>query len=138
MADRGCEIRACSRSIGLAGEGATAARDDDRGREYLDLICLVQVVDGLDGALDHIRRYGSRHTEGILTRDLAAADAFVRGVDASCVVVNASTRFNDGGCLGLGAELGISTSKLHAYGPMGLDHLTTERWVVRGAGHIRT
>jgi glutamate-5-semialdehyde dehydrogenase len=138
LAEKHCEIRACERSIRLAGGVAIAAQDDDRGREFLDLVALVQVVDGVDGALAHIRRYGSRHTEGILTRDLAAAEAFVRGVDASCVVVNASTRFNDGGCLGLGAELGISTSKLHAYGPMGLEHLTTERWVVRGAGHIRT
>ena len=137
MADRGCEIRACERSIGLAGEGAVPAQGDDRGREFLDLICLVQVVEGLEGALDHIRRHGSRHTEGILTSDLATADAFVRGVDASCVVVNASTRFNDGGCLGLGAELGISTSKLHAYGPMGLVHLTTERRQDAGQGEQR-
>ena len=97
----------------------------------------MHVVDDLDGALAHIRRFGSRHTEGILTREIAASHRFAQGVEASCVVVNASTRLNDGSCLGLGAEIGISTSKLHAYGPMGLDSLTTERWLIVGDGHIR-
>ena len=133
----GVQVRACDRAIAYAGGQAVAAQPDDYGQEFLDLVCLMRVVDDLDGALAHIRRYGSRHTEGILTRDIAAAQRFAHGVDASCVVVNASTRLNDGGCLGLGAEIGISTTKLHAYGPMGLDSLTTERWLVVGDGHIR-
>jgi glutamate-5-semialdehyde dehydrogenase len=95
------------------------------------------VVDGIDSALGHIARYGSRHTEAICTRDGKLADRFLREVDASCVLWNASTRFNDGGELGLGAEIGISTSKLHAYGPMGLRELTCTRFVVRGEGQVR-
>ena len=133
----GVQVRACERAIAYAGGQAVAAQEDDYGQEFLDLICLMRVVDDLDGALAHIRRFGSRHTEGILTRDIHAAQRFTQGVDASCVVVNASTRLNDGSCLGLGAEIGISTTKLHAYGPMGLDSLTTERWLVVGDGHIR-
>jgi glutamate-5-semialdehyde dehydrogenase len=136
--EKHCEIRACERALPLSAGLASAAAEADFGCEFLDLICLVRVVDGLAGALAHIGQYGSRHTEGILTREWAAADAFAAGVDASCVVVNASTRFNDGACLGLGAELGISTTKLHAYGPMGLEHLTTDRWLVHGDGHLRT
>jgi glutamate-5-semialdehyde dehydrogenase len=95
------------------------------------------VVDGIDGALRHIARYGSRHTEAIVTRSRELADRFLAEVDASCVLWNASTRFNDGGELGLGAEIGISTSKLHAYGPMGLRELTCTRYVVRGEGQTR-
>ena len=114
-----------------------SASPDDFGREFLDLILAVAVVDGPDGALDHIARFGSRHTEAIVTRSQDLANRFVRGVDASCTVVNASTRFNDGGELGLGAEIGISTSKLHAYGPMGARELTCTRFVVRGAGQTR-
>ncbi len=131
------QVRACKRTIAHAGGCAVAAQPDDYGQEFLDLICLMHVVDDLDDALAHIRQFGSRHTEGILTRDIAAAHRFTQGVDASCVVVNASTRLNDGSCLGLGAEIGISTTKLHAYGPMGLDSLTTERWLVVGDGHVR-
>jgi len=144
LAAAGVEIHACPRSLTLAGpaeraSGAVvAATDADYGHEFLDLVCLMRVVDDLDAALAHIRRYGSHHTEGILTTDLAASQRFVAEVDASCVVVNASTRFNDGGCLGLGAEIGISTSKLHAYGPMGLESLTAEKFVVIGQGHRRT
>lgn len=133
----GVEVRACPLAIAHAGGRAVAAQPHDYGHEFLDLTCLMRVVDDLDGALAHIRRYGSRHTEGILTRDILAAQRFGQGVDASCIVVNASTRLNDGGCLGLGAEIGISTTKLHAYGPMGLDSLTTERWLVVGDGHLR-
>ena len=134
---------ALERSPASPGEGARAAgraraaAPDDFGREFLDLILAVAVVDGLDGALGHIARYGSRHTEAVVTRSPELAERFVRGVDASCTVVNASTRFNDGGELGLGAEIGISTSKLHAYGPMGARELTCTRFVVRGAGQIR-
>jgi glutamate-5-semialdehyde dehydrogenase len=116
----------------------TAAEPADYGQEFLALRCLVAVVDDFAGALGHIRAHGSRHTEAILTRDLAEATRFTREVDASCVVVNASTRFNDGGCLGLGAEIGISTSKLHAYGPMGLAALTAEKFVLLGQGQVRT
>ena len=132
----GVEVRGCDRAQALAP--VTAAQADDYGCEFLDLICLLRVVDDMDAAVAHIRQYGSRHTEGILTRDIQAAHRFAQAVDASCIVVNASTRLNDGGTLGLGAEIGISTTKLHAYGPMGLDSLTTERWLVLGDGHLRT
>jgi glutamate-5-semialdehyde dehydrogenase len=97
----------------------------------------VRVVRDLDAALDHVARYGSNHTEAICTPSYESAQRWLREVDASCVLVNASTRFNDGGELGLGAEIGISTSKLHAYGPMGLESLTTEKWIVLGEGQIR-
>ena len=133
----GVEVRACERSLPLAA-GAVAAEADDYGRAFLAMLARMRGVAGLDGALAHIRRYGSGHTEGILTKDVGAANRFVDEVRASCVMVNASTRFNDGGCLGLGAEIGISTSKLHAYGPMGLESLTTEKYVVTGDGHVRT
>ena len=128
-------------SSGTGGTGGTGravpAQPDDFGREFLELKIAVAVVDGLDGALRHIARYGSRHTEAICTRSEALAERFLREADASCVVSNASTRFNDGGELGLGAEIGISTSKLHAYGPMGLRELTCTRFVVRGDGQVR-
>ncbi len=137
LVQAGVQVRACERAIAYAGGQAVAAQADDYGHEFNDMICLLRVVDDLDDALAHIRKFGSRHTEGILTRDMHAAQRFTQGVDASCVVVNASTRLNDGSCLGLGAEIGISTTKLHAYGPMGLDSLTTERWLVVGDGHIR-
>ena len=131
------EVRGCSLTIARAPDCAIPAQPEDYGREFLDYVCLMHVVADLDAAVAHIRRHGSRHTEGILTRDLGAAQQFQQRVDASCIVVNASTRLNDGGCLGLGAEIGISTSKLHAYGPMGLESLTTERWLVVGDGHLR-
>ncbi len=134
----GVEVRGCPQTIALGGPGVTPAAEADYGCEFLDLICLCRVVDGLSGALQHIRQYGSRHTEAIVTRDLQRARDFVTGVDASCVLVNASTRFNDGGCLGLGAEIGISTNKLHAFGPMGLEALTVERFVVFGQGQVRS
>jgi glutamate-5-semialdehyde dehydrogenase len=108
------------------------------GVEFLDLKLAVAVVDGVEGALRHIARYGSRHTEAVVTRSRETAERFIAGVDASCVLWNASTRFNDGGELGLGAEIGISTSKLHAYGPMGLRELTCTRFVVRGDGQVRS
>jgi glutamate-5-semialdehyde dehydrogenase len=116
---------------------ATAASDDDYAREFLDLILAVKVVDSLDDAISHVARYGTGHSEAILTRDLANAEAWVQRVDAAAVVVNASTRFVDGGELGLGGEVGISTQKLHARGPMGLRELTCLKWVVRGEGQIR-
>lgn len=132
----GCEIRGCERTLALV-PGAKAARDDDWGREFLDTILAVRVVDGLDGALAHVAEYGSGHTEAILTRDPVHAERWRREVDAACVVVNASTRFHDGGELGLGAEIGIATSRLHWRGPMGLEALTTMKWVVDGEGQIR-
>ncbi len=129
-------LRCCERAHRLV-PSAERASDEDWGREFLDHVLAVRVVDGLDGALAHIARYGSNHTEALCTERYSNAERFVREVDASCVLVNASTRFNDGGQLGLGAEIGISTSKLHAYGPMGLEHLTTEKWVVYGSGQVR-
>ena len=111
--------------------------NEEWGVEYLDRILAVRLVDGLNGALAHIAQYGSHHTEVICTQNPVKAARFVRLADASAVVVNASSRFNDGGELGLGAEIGISTTKLHAYGPMGLDSLTCRKWVVQGDGHVR-
>jgi glutamate-5-semialdehyde dehydrogenase len=116
---------------------ATPASDEDFEREFLDLILAVKVVDTLDEAIAHVERYGTGHSEAILTQDLANAESWVRRVDAAAVVVNASTRFVDGGELGLGGEVGISTQKLHARGPMGLRELTCLKWVVRGEGQIR-
>jgi glutamate-5-semialdehyde dehydrogenase len=117
--------------------GAEAASEADWDTEYLDLILSVRLVDHLDDALAHIRRHGSGHTESIVTSDDASRARFLREADASCVMVNASTRFNDGFELGLGAEIGISTSRIHAFGPMGLEELTTRKFVVRGTGQIR-
>jgi glutamate-5-semialdehyde dehydrogenase len=134
------ELRADERALGIftrAAVDAVAAHDEDFGAEFLDRILAVRVVDCLDAALEHIQTHGSLHTEAICTDDLGTALRFQREVDASCVLVNASTRFNDGGELGLGAEIGISTSKLHAFGPMGLRELTTTRFVVMGEGQVR-
>ena len=118
-------------------EGMTAATDDDFGMEFLDNRLAIALVDGLDGALAHIARYGSGHTEAIVTPSAAHAARFRSAVDAACVVVNASTRFHDGGELGLGAEIGIATRRLHGRGPMGLEALTTMKWLVDGEGQIR-
>lgn len=118
-------------------EGIKPASDDDYAAEFLDLIIAVRVVDSLDGAIAHIRRFGSDHTEVIATRDEANAEKFVQSLRAAVVMVNASSRFSDGGELGLGAEIGISTTRLHAYGPMGAESLTVERFVVRGTGQTR-
>jgi glutamate-5-semialdehyde dehydrogenase len=140
LADAGVELRCDPTSLTIlkrAGVKAVPATPDDYGREFLEKILAVRVVPGLDAALDHIARFGSLHTEAILTRDLANARRFEREVVASAVMVNASTRFNDGGELGLGAEIGISTTKLHAFGPMGLEELTTQKFVVEGDGHVR-
>jgi len=116
---------------------ATPATDEDWDTEYLDLVLSVRTVDGIDEAISHIEQYGSGHTDGILTRNENHAQNFINRVHSSAVMVNASTRFNDGNQLGLGAEIGISTSRLHAYGPMGLRELTTRKFVVLGDGHIR-
>lgn len=136
MAAEQVAVHACDRALSLL-PGAAPATDDDWGQEYLDRILAVRVVDGLDAALEHIGRYGSNHTEVIATRNPDTARRFTDLVDASAVVVNASSRFNDGGELGLGAEIGISTTKLHAYGPMGLDSLTCRKWVLEGDGQVR-
>ncbi|MBB1060550.1 glutamate-5-semialdehyde dehydrogenase [Marilutibacter spongiae] len=133
---KGVEVRGCARTV-AAAEGVVPAEEADHGAEFLDLVVSMQVVDDLDGALAQIDRHGSDHTEVIVTEDPAAAEAFVRGTRSSAVMVNASSRFNDGGALGLGAEIGISTTRLHAYGPMGVESLTIERYVVRGDGQVR-
>ncbi|MFY9783568.1 MAG: glutamate-5-semialdehyde dehydrogenase [Acidimicrobiales bacterium] len=117
--------------------GATLACEEDFEREFLDLILAVKVVSSLEEAIEHVATYGTGHSEAILTEDAASADAWVRRVDAAAVLVNASTRFVDGGELGLGGEVGISTQKLHARGPMGLRELTCLKWVIRGEGQIR-
>jgi glutamate-5-semialdehyde dehydrogenase len=138
LAGRGVELRGDGDVRRLAGDvPVRPATEDDWHAEYLALICAVRVVDDLDAAIGHIARYGSSHTESIVTGDAAAAERFLREVDSSTVMVNASTRFADGGELGLGAEIGISTTKLHAYGPMGAEGLTTTKFIVRGTGQIR-
>jgi glutamate-5-semialdehyde dehydrogenase len=132
----GVELRGDPATCALVPE-AKAATDADWGMEYLDKILAIRVVKDLGAAIEHIERYGSNHSEAIVTNSYTNAQRFVRELDASCVLVNASTRFNDGGELGLGAEIGISTSKMHAYGPMGLESLTAEKFVVFGEGHVR-
>jgi len=133
----GVELRGCAASVALVPT-MQPALPSDWGREFLDLILAVKIVDSLEEAMAYIREYGSQHTEVIITEDYSNAQRFIAEVDASAVMVNASTRFNDGGQLGLGAEIGISTTKLHAYGPMGLEELTTRKFIVYGAGQIRT
>ncbi len=132
----GVEIRGCAKTREIV-PWAKEATEEDWDAEYLDLILAVRVVKDMDEALDHIARYGSNHTETIVTKDYQRALRFMREVDASVVITNASTRFNDGGQLGLGAEIGISTTKLHAYGPMALEELTTTKFIVFGEGQIR-
>jgi glutamate-5-semialdehyde dehydrogenase len=124
--------------LGLDRAGVVAADETDFGQEYLSLDISLAVVDSVDAAIDHIRRYGSGHTEAIVTGSQATARAFVSGVDAAAVVVNASTRFTDGGEFGFGAEIGISTQKLHARGPMGLPEMTSTKYVLTGDGHTRS
>ena len=133
---RGLEVRGDAATLRLL-PGATASVAGDYGCEFLAPILAVRVVASLDEALDHIAKYGSNHTEAIVTTSYAHAQRFLREADASCVLVNASTRFNDGGELGLGAEIGISTTKLHAYGPMGLESLTALKWIAYGEGQVR-
>jgi glutamate-5-semialdehyde dehydrogenase len=133
----GVQIRGCPETCRIIPE-AVPAVEADWPAEFLDLILAVKVVSTLDEAILHIRKYGSQHTDAIVTTNYQSANRFVRDVDSSVVLVNASTRFNDGGELGLGAEIGISTSKLHAFGPMGVEELTTSKFVVFGNGQIRT
>ncbi|TCV97170.1 glutamate-5-semialdehyde dehydrogenase [Luteibacter rhizovicinus] len=136
LRERGVEVRACERSRAIVADLA-AADNTDYGAEFLDLVIAMRVVDDLDAAIAHIRRFGSDHTEVIATRDEIAAERFVRELRSAVVMVNASSRFSDGGELGLGTEIGISTTRLHAYGPMGAESLTVERFVVRGNGQVR-
>lgn len=135
LQDLNVELRVSHDLLDIS-EGALATETDYQ-TEYLDLILSVKTVTNIDQAIMHIKKYGSHHTEGIISEDLKVIEKFLNHLDASCIVINASTRFNDGGQLGLGAELGISTSKLHAYGPMGAEQMTTTRYIVRGDGHIR-
>jgi glutamate-5-semialdehyde dehydrogenase len=133
---QGVEIRGCEATRGLVA-GVKPATEEDYAAEYLELIISVRVVDDLEAALAHISRYGSRHTEAIVTGELAAANRFMAEVDAAAVMVNASTRFNDGFEFGLGAEIGISTDKFHARGPCGLLELMSYKYIVYGEGHVR-
>ncbi|MFW7379044.1 MAG: glutamate-5-semialdehyde dehydrogenase [Oligoflexus sp.] len=141
FAEQGVTVRACAESLALFGESVPsnlqAASAEDFDTEYLSLTCSLKIVAGFGEALDFIRAHGSQHSEAIVTENHSLAMRFLREVDASCVLINASTRFNDGGQLGLGAELGISTTKLHAYGPMGLDELCARKFIVLGQGEIR-
>jgi glutamate-5-semialdehyde dehydrogenase len=136
----GVEIRGCPATLKIIGKGKgiREAREEDWYEEYLDLILAVRVVDNLKEAVAHINKYSSKHTEAIVTQDYDRAREFLKSVDSSVVLVNASTRFNDGCQLGLGAEIGISTSKLHAFGPMGLNELTTTKFIVFGQGQVRS
>jgi glutamate-5-semialdehyde dehydrogenase len=133
---RGVELRGDPRARALV-PSMKEASEEDWSAEYLDLILAVRVVDSLQEAIAHINRYGSRHSDSIITASEEAADAFCREVDSATVYVNASTRFTDGGEFGMGAEIGISTDKLHARGPMALEELTTYKYVIRGTGQIR-
>ena len=134
----GVTLHAEERAAQLVPEIATVqAGEDDWANEYLDLDIAVKVVDDMDQALEHIRAYSTGHTEAIITSSLRNSERFIAEIDSAAVIVNASTRFTDGGQLGLGAEVGISTQKMHARGPMGLAELTTTKWIVQGDGHVR-
>lgn len=136
LAAEGVQIRG-DEATRAAFTEAMPATEEDWGTEYLDLIVSIRLVDSLDEAVAHINRYGSKHTDAILTTRVDAAEAFIDQVDSANVFVNCSTRFSDGGQYGLGAEIGISTDKLHARGPMGAEDLTTYKWVARGQGQVR-
>ncbi len=136
LVSKGVELRGCPRTREVLPE-IEEAKEEDWSAEYLDLILAVKVVEGVEEAIEHINKYGSGHSDAVITRDEAEAGLFLARVDSAAVFVNASTRFTDGGQFGLGAEIGISTDKLHARGPMGLEELTTYKWVVRGNGQIR-
>jgi glutamate-5-semialdehyde dehydrogenase len=137
LAEAGVELRGCERTRELVAD-VKAATEADWPEEYLDLILAVRVVESTEQAIEHIARYGSAHSDAIVTTDLREAEKFVQGVDSAAVYVNASTRFTDGYEFGLGAEIGISTDKLHARGPMGLEELCTYKWIARGNGQLRS
>jgi glutamate-5-semialdehyde dehydrogenase len=136
LIDAGCEVRGDA-AVQAADTRARPASEDDWGTEYLDAIIAAQVVDGVTGAIDHIERHGSQHTDAIVTDDAAAAERFLREVDSAIVLHNASTQFADGGEFGFGAEIGIATGKLHARGPVGVEQLCTFKYRIRGSGQIR-
>jgi len=140
-AEAGVEMHCDERALSILKSNPSLklvpATDEDWGKEFLSLVAAVKVVDSLDEALEHIERYGSGHSEAILTEEYRAAMRFLDEVDAACVYVNASTRFTDGGQFGLGAEVGISTQKLHARGPLGVKELTTYKWIIFGSGQVR-
>ena len=131
------ELRGCERTRGILGDCVVPATENDYAVEFLDYILAVKVVDSIDDALDHLAKYSTGHSESIITSDYAAANKFTSGVDSAAVYVNASTRFTDGGEFGLGAEIGISTQKLHARGPMVLNELTSMKFIIRGNGQVR-
>jgi glutamate-5-semialdehyde dehydrogenase len=141
LAKAGVEMHCDARSLailkGNKSLNLVAAKEEDWGKEFLALIAAIKVVDSLDEALEHIERYGSGHSEAIITEDYTSAMRFLNEADAACVYVNASTRFTDGGQFGLGAEVGISTQKLHARGPMGVRELTSYKWLIFGSGQVR-
>ena len=136
LAEAGCEVRGDKDTRAIIAS-AIAARDDDWATEYLDKIISVRIVDGVKGAMDHIAQYSSAHTEAIITEDETTAERFLTGVDSAIVMVNASTQFADGGEFGMGAEIGISTGRMHARGPVGANQLTSFKYMVRGAGQVR-
>lgn len=131
------EIRGCDRTREILGDSVTPATDDDYETEFLDYILACKVVDSIDGAIAHIAKYSSGHSECIVTKDYNSANKFTSSVDSAAVYVNASTRFTDGGEFGLGAEIGISTQKLHARGPMGVNELTSTKFIIKGSGQVR-
>ena len=137
LRDQGVELRGDRRTVEVLGAGIKAATEEDWTTEYLDLILSIRVVDSLEAAIDHIEHYGSHHSDSIVTTDEAAARKFLAAVDSAAVFWNVSTRFSDGGEFGFGAEIGISTDKLHARGPMGLEELTTYKYLLTGAGQVR-
>ncbi|HET7851725.1 MAG TPA: gamma-glutamyl-phosphate reductase, partial [Methyloceanibacter sp.] len=136
LLDAGCEVRGDT-EVQKVDARVKPASEQDWYTEYLDAIIAVKVVDGLEAAIDHIARYGSQHTEAIITEDKAAAEKFLARVDSAIVLHNASTQFADGGEFGMGAEIGIATGRFHARGPVGLEQLTTFKYVVHGSGQIR-
>ncbi len=138
LAEKGVELRGCTETVAVLPDRVKAAAEDDWYAEYLDLILAVKIVGGMDEAIEHIERYGSGHSEAIITSDYLSAERFLARVDSAAVFVNASTRFHDGGEFGLGAEVGISTQKLHARGTMGIGGLTCLKYVVYGSGQVRS
>ena len=136
LVDAGCEVRGDGETASI-DDRVVPATDEDWDTEYLDSIISVRVVDGVEDAIHHIARHGSQHTDAIVTENAAAAEAFINGVDSAIVMVNASTQYADGGEFGMGAEIGISTGKLHARGPVGVEQLTSFKYVVRGNGQCR-
>ena len=137
LLERGVELRGCEKTRQILPE-IKAATDEDWGTEYQDLILAVRIVDSIEEAMSHIHQYGTGHTEAIITRDYNNSRQFLAGVDAAAVFVNTSTRFTDGFQFGFGAEMGISTQKLHARGPMGLEELTTTKFIIYGNGQLRS